>query len=56
MISSGMMGGLGDYAKDAIQTFAKNTDYLDVAAIDHLTPEHRWNVLNLALWWREYIH
>jgi asparagine synthase (glutamine-hydrolysing) len=51
-----MMGGLGDYAQDAIHSFAKGTDYLDAAGIATMTPEHRWNVLNLALWWREYIH
>jgi asparagine synthase (glutamine-hydrolysing) len=54
-----MMGDLGDYAKDAVESFARNTDYLDPAAIAHQmthgAPGHRWNLLNLALWWREYI-
>jgi asparagine synthase (glutamine-hydrolysing) len=54
-----MMGELGDYAKDAMESFARNTDYLDPAAIAHEATHgaagHRWNLLNLALWWREYI-
>ena len=50
-----MLGGLGDYANDAIRNFVDNTDYLNAAAIATLTPEHRWNLLNLSLWWREYI-
>jgi asparagine synthase (glutamine-hydrolysing) len=54
-----MMGDLGDYARDATESFARNTDYLDPAAIAHEAthgaPGHRWNLLNLALWWREYI-
>jgi asparagine synthase (glutamine-hydrolysing) len=54
-----MMEDLGDYAKDAVESFARNTDYLDPAAIAHQVthgaPGHRWNLLNLALWWREYI-
>jgi asparagine synthase (glutamine-hydrolysing) len=54
-----MMGDLGDYAKDALESFASNTDYVDRGAIGHIAKHgaagHRWNLLNLALWWREYI-
>ncbi len=54
-----MMGDLGGYATEAVNSFAKNTDFLDAGAVGRLLNEgatgHRWNLLNLALWWREYI-
>lgn len=54
-----MMDDLGDYSRDAIRSFAKETDYLDESEVEHHLQrgpaQDRWNLLNLALWWREYI-
>lgn len=58
-VAEWMMGGLGDFADDAVETFVQQTDYFDRDAVaQHLRTGpagHRWNLLNLALWWREYI-
>jgi asparagine synthase (glutamine-hydrolysing) len=54
-----MLDDLGDYARDAVEVFSKETDFLDGNEAKRMMregrPHHRWTVLNLAMWWREYI-
>jgi asparagine synthase (glutamine-hydrolysing) len=54
-----MTSNLGDYAHDAIERFTVKTDFLDRDGVDRILQSgsagHRWNLLNLSLWWREYI-
>jgi asparagine synthase (glutamine-hydrolysing) len=51
---------LGDYAKEKINYFCTQTDFLDNSYINSLIVEKNhtqlWYLLNLALWWDEYIN
>lgn len=50
---------LGAYARDKIKTFCAQTDFLNEQAVDGLFEKHRgaqiWYLLNLALWWEEFM-
>lgn len=54
-----MMQELGTVAEEAVLQFAKETEFLDLAETRSLFRSNRsqekWNLFNLALWWREYI-
>ncbi|MGB7342169.1 MAG: asparagine synthase C-terminal domain-containing protein, partial [Phototrophicaceae bacterium] len=50
---------LGDVIKDELESFCKETDYLDwevvSALVDSRGASSSWFLFNLALWWKEYI-
>ncbi len=50
---------LGDESRESFRSFQRETDLFDAATIDRMHGEevgHRtWHLLNVALWWREYI-
>jgi asparagine synthase (glutamine-hydrolysing) len=50
---------LGDVARRELETFCRQTDYLDRAEVMRLLDERRadqvWYLLNFALWWKTYI-
>jgi asparagine synthase (glutamine-hydrolysing) len=54
-----MMTDLGNFAHETIQEFAKKTDFFKQASINSLLQSRRssekWNLLNLALWWKRYM-
>ena len=54
-----MTSQLGDYTRDTVGRFARETDFLDEDATDGLmASDHspdKWRLLNLALWWQECI-
>lgn len=53
------MGSLGDYTREILTEFSRKTDFLDPKAVQsYIGPEYAtqaWFLLNLALWWNEYI-
>ena len=52
-------GRLGEMAREELTTFVGETDFLDrdevLRLFDHGTQPQIWYLLNVALWWREYI-
>jgi len=50
---------LGDHARRELDSFCRETDYLDREGVARLFEQRRgpeiWRLLNFALWWREYI-
>jgi asparagine synthase (glutamine-hydrolysing) len=54
-----MTSQLGDYTRDTVGRFARETDFLDEGATDGLMASNhspdKWRLLNLALWWQECI-
>jgi len=50
---------LGEYARSELTTFCKETDILDLKTVKELLDRHdgprTWCLLNLAMWWRQYI-
>jgi asparagine synthase (glutamine-hydrolysing) len=52
-------GALGERTRRELHAFCRETDYLDRGAVDRLIAQNRgpqlWYLLNLALWWKEYI-
>jgi asparagine synthase (glutamine-hydrolysing) len=54
-----LLSGLGDLARDEIETFMAGTDILDPGAVRAMMAQggnvNVWNLLNLALWWKTYI-
>jgi len=50
---------LGAYARERLEWFCKETDFLDAREVrrllDHKQHEMSWYLLNFALWWQEYI-
>jgi asparagine synthase (glutamine-hydrolysing) len=53
------LGRLGDKARTELDSFCRQTDFLDRAAVLRLLEQARasqvWYLLNFALWWKEYI-
>ncbi|MBV1871154.1 MAG: asparagine synthase (glutamine-hydrolyzing) [Gammaproteobacteria bacterium] len=54
-----IVGDLGGYAKEEIMNFCQNTDYIDQKSVLDLFAKNDtaliWYLLNLSLWWKEYI-
>jgi asparagine synthase (glutamine-hydrolysing) len=59
-----VLSGLGEHAERELHGFCRETDLLDRAAVDSLVANARrgkreaqqlWFVLNLALWWKQFI-
>jgi len=52
-------GALGERTRRELHAFCRETDYLDHGAVDRLIEQKRgpqlWYLLNLALWWKQYI-
>lgn len=50
---------LGDYARQKLAEFCKETDFLNFTAVGQLFEQGRgdevWYLLNFALWWKEYL-
>lgn len=50
---------LGQYAREELTSFCKETDLLDRAEVmrllDNRKAKETWNLLNVALWWKTYI-
>lgn len=49
---------LGDFARDELRKFCRDTDFLDAAEVDLLAKndgKRAWYLLNFALWWRQSI-
>ena len=50
---------LGDEARRELDSFTRETDFLDRAEVMRYVDEHRgpevWYLLNLALWWKEFV-
>jgi asparagine synthase (glutamine-hydrolysing) len=50
---------LGEFARAELDVFCQQTDFLDPAAVNQLFERrdgrHAWFLLNLALWWKQYI-
>jgi asparagine synthase (glutamine-hydrolysing) len=49
---------LGNFARDELRGFCRNTDFLEANEVDLLTRKdgkRAWYLLNLALWWRHSI-
>src|SRR5262249_14499392 len=50
---------LGDRTRREVTQFCKVTDYLDAGAVNRFLYHDRgpqaWYLLNLALWWKEYL-
>jgi asparagine synthase (glutamine-hydrolysing) len=50
---------LGENMRREVHNFARETNFLDAAYINHLfdrqLSQHTWLLYNFALWWREYI-
>ena len=50
---------LGDYARQKLAEFCKETDFLSYTAVGQLFERGRggevWYLLNFALWWKEYL-
>jgi len=50
---------LGQFARVELSAFCDNTDILDRAAVmqllDHRNASQAWYLLNLALWWKQYM-
>jgi asparagine synthase (glutamine-hydrolysing) len=51
---------LGIRAKDELRSFCQETDLLDWAEVNRMLAEPRgktraWILLNLALWWKQYM-
>ncbi|MDC0586991.1 asparagine synthase (glutamine-hydrolyzing) [Gammaproteobacteria bacterium] len=53
------LGGLGSLAEKQLLDFCQHTDYLDWETVksylSNNTKKELWPLLNLALWWNEYI-
>jgi asparagine synthase (glutamine-hydrolysing) len=51
-----MMGGLGDFTREIVEKFARETDVLDRKAVNAVLASNRtaekWQLLNMAMWWR----
>lgn len=51
---------LGQQARQELNDFCDQTDFLDRAAVMNLFDNNRgpqaWYLLNFALWWKEYIN
>ncbi|HZQ24319.1 MAG TPA: asparagine synthase (glutamine-hydrolyzing) [Terriglobales bacterium] len=50
--------GLGDFARNEIATFCRETNFFDVIEVKRLLETDRkrsWYLLNFALWWKQYI-
>jgi asparagine synthase (glutamine-hydrolysing) len=47
---------LGDYARQELESFCKETDYLDIQQVRQLFEHHQslniWYLLNFAMWWK----
>ncbi len=58
-IEDWITGRLGESALETLNTFARETDFLDPEMIRNLSPEKSprqiWYLLNFALWWNAYI-
>jgi len=54
-----IVGRLGDKAREELETFCSETDFLDGGAVRRLMEQEigwqTWFLLNLALWWKEFI-
>jgi asparagine synthase (glutamine-hydrolysing) len=54
-----LAAGLGEHARKAVADFCSMTELLDRREVGYLLDDGRspktWCLLNLALWWREYI-
>lgn len=54
-----MHGRLEGLMREAIDALCRGTDLLDAAAARHVlaagSPEQRWSLFNLALWWRRHV-
>jgi asparagine synthase (glutamine-hydrolysing) len=52
-------GALGDRLRRELHDFCRETDYLDHQCVDRLirrpAGKKLWYLLNLALWWKEYV-
>jgi asparagine synthase (glutamine-hydrolysing) len=52
-------GRLGQVARAELERFCRDTDFLDVREVrrtlDRGDGQGTWYLLNLALWWREYL-
>jgi asparagine synthase (glutamine-hydrolysing) len=53
------MGSFGHHAQEILTEFCRKTDFLDPKAVaGYIQPNHAtqaWFLLNLALWWNEYV-
>jgi asparagine synthase (glutamine-hydrolysing) len=53
------LGELGDRVRKELNDFCNQTDFLDrveaIRLIDQGRGREAWTVLNLALWWKEYM-
>lgn len=58
-ISEWFMGHLGAYGRRVLQEFCGKTDFFHPAAVEELfrprPGTQAWTLLNLALWWNEYV-
>jgi asparagine synthase (glutamine-hydrolysing) len=57
-VAEWLLGSLGDLARAEIDSFCRESGLLDRAESARLLAEPRrdaWYLLNLALWWREYV-
>ena len=54
-----MLGALGASAITTVREFCKATDYFNTEVANkimtHGSPDYRWCLLNLALWWKQHI-
>ena len=54
-----LYGRLGDTIRQEVTNFTAQTDYFDPAEVNRLLDQgndpNTWYLLNLALWWKEYI-
>jgi len=54
-----LLGRLGDRARSELASFCAETDFLDRAEVERTVREGEaasvWSLLNLALWWKEYV-
>ena len=53
------VGGLGQRTESELHEFCRQTDFLDWNEVHRLIQAKQtplvWNLLNLALWWKEFI-
>ncbi|MCR9191740.1 MAG: asparagine synthase (glutamine-hydrolyzing) [Gammaproteobacteria bacterium] len=54
-----LLDNLGARAREELQTFCAETDFLEYSEIERLMDTNQgakvWYILNFALWWKEYI-
>jgi asparagine synthase (glutamine-hydrolysing) len=58
-VTEWVVGRLGDQARTELADFCEQTDFLDrdevMRYVDSRSGSETWYLLNLALWWKEYV-